>query len=381
MLRYLTGGESHGPALTAIIEGLPAGIPLHAGEIDRDLRRRQIGYGRGGRMQIEHDQVHILGGVLGGQTTGAPVVLQIRNRDWENWQDREWPTVTVPRPGHADYAGAIKYGLGDARPILERASARETAARVAIGAVARALLGHFDIRLGAYVESIGPVTASIPSLPLNRLWELAEESDVRCPDPAGAEAMRRAIDAAREAKDSLGGVFVVGASGLPVGLGSHVQPDRRLDARIAAALMSVPAIKGVEIGPAFENATRPGTQVHDELFAGVDGAVGRVTNRAGGIEGGMSNGAPIIVRAAMKPIPTTLTQRQSVDLLTGAPALTRYERSDVCAAPAAAVVGEAMLAWVLADALTETLGGDHLAQMQSRRQALTYTLHTTEEEK
>ena len=376
MLRYLTGGESHGPALTAIIEGLPAGLNLTPEKINRDLRRRQVGYGRGGRMKIERDQVQIMGGVLSGQTTGAPLVLQIQNRDWENWLDRELPPVTVPRPGHADYAGAVKYGLTDARPILERASARETASRVAGGAVARALLRQFHITLGSYVEQIGPAVAAIPDAPLTELWTLAEESDVRCPDPAGANAMRRAIDDAREAKDSLGGIFVIGAVGLPVGLGSHVHPDRRLDARLAGALMSVPAIKGVEIGPAFENAGRPGTAVHDEMLPGPGGIPVRETNRAGGIEGGMTNGAPLLLRGAMKPIPTTLTQRRSIDLRTGEPAMTQYERSDVCAVPAAAVVGEAVVAWVLADALLEKLGGDSLAEMLVRYEQLVCSGHT-----
>jgi len=369
-VRFLTGGESHGPALTAIVEGLPAGLPLELAQVDAELRRRQAGYGRGGRMQIEQDHAEILGGWLRGQTTGAPLVLQIANRDWANGQGRDLPAVTVPRPGHADYAGAVKYGLDDARPILERASARETAARVAVGAAARALLAQFDIALGSYVEQIGAARAEIPDLALPALWALAEASDVRCPDAAGAGAMRAAVDAARAAKDSLGGIFVVGAVGLPVGLGSHVHWERRLDARLAAALMSVPAIKGVEIGSAFENAGRPGTAVHDELFPGPDGRPTRQTNRAGGIEGGMSNGAPLIARAAMKPIPTTLTQRRSVDLRTGRPAMTEYQRSDVCAVPAAAVVGEAMVAWVLADALAEKLGGDSLAEMRRAYDAL-----------
>lgn len=381
MLRYLTGGESHGPALTAIIEGLPAGLPLTPDDIDRDLRRRQVGYGRGGRMKIEQDRVEMLAGVLSGLTTGAPVVLQIRNRDWENWRAREWPTVTVPRPGHADYAGAVKYGLSDARPILERASARETAARVAVGAVACLLLAQFGIVVGSYVERIGAATASIPAEPLAHLWELAEKSDVRCPDPAGADAMRQAIDAARDAKDSLGGVFVVAAVGLPVGLGTHVHADRRLDSRLAAALMSVPAIKGVEIGPAFANAGRPGTQVHDEMFVDSTGKLARRTNRAGGIEGGMTNGAPVLLRAAMKPIPTTLTQRQSVDLRSGAASWTSYERSDVCAVPAAAVVGEAVIAWVLADALMEKLGGDSLSEILPRYATLVHAAYCDEGER
>lgn len=391
MLQFLTAGESHGPCLTAIVEGFPAGLVVDVEAINRDLARRQSGYGRGGRMKIERDRVEILGGVLAGRTTGAPVSLLIENRDWPNWRDRwaagDLPKLTVPRPGHADYAGMVKYGLDDARPVLERASARETAARVAVGALAKLLLAVFDIAVGSYVVEIGEVAATIPDLPPEELWALAEASDVRCPDDEAARRMRAAIDAARGAGDSLGGLFVVVVPGVPVGLGSHVHWERRLDARLAAAVMSIPAIKGVEIGPAFENARKPGTQVHDELVVSTVEpferisesankristlqpearnlqSVARTSNRAGGIEGGMSNGQPIVVRAAMKPIPTTLTPLRSVDLATGEPAETQYQRSDVCAVPAASVVGEAMVAWVLADALLEKLGGDSLAEM------------------
>ncbi|MBL7198633.1 MAG: chorismate synthase [Anaerolineae bacterium] len=365
-LRFVTAGESHGPCLTAIVEGLPAGLPVDAAEIDRQLRRRQGGYGRGGRMAIERDRVEILGGVIGGQTTGAPVALRVANRDWANWAERwekgDLPPLTVPRPGHADYAGMVKYGLEDARPVLERASARETAARVAVGALARLLLACFDVLIGSCVTEIGGITAQVPDLPVQDLVDLAEASDVRCPDEEAARRMRAAIDAARQEGDSLGGVFEVIAVGLPVGLGSYVHWERRLDARLAAAVISIPAIKGVEIGPAFENARRPGTQVHDE-FEAVAGRILRASNRAGGIEGGMSNGQPIVLRAAMKPIPTTITPLRSVDLATGEAAATEYQRSDVCAVPAASVVGEAMVAWVLADALIEKLGGDSLAEM------------------
>jgi chorismate synthase len=362
-LHFLTAGESHGPCLTAIVEGLPAGLAVEEQAINRELRRRQGGYGRGGRMQIERDCVDIQGGVIGGRTTGAPVALRIANRDWANWKERwdkgDLPALTVPRPGHADYAGMIKYGLDNARPVLERASARETAARVVAGALARLLLAQFAIAVGSYVFEIGGVTARVPDLPAPDLWRMAEDSDVRCPDESAAAGMRAAIDAAREAGDSLGGVFVVTATGAPVGLGSHVHWERRLDALLAAAVMSIPAIKGVEVGPAFENARRPGTQVHDEFAPGIE----RLGNRAGGIEGGMSNGSPIVVRAAMKPIPTTITPLRSVDLATGETASTQYQRSDVCAVPAASVVGEAMVAWVLADALVEKLGGDSLEEM------------------
>ena len=369
-LRFLTAGESHGPCLIAIVDGIPAGLAIDAEAIDRELARRQGGYGRGGRMRIERDRVEILSGVIAGVTTGAPVGLRIENRDWENWRDRwqenDLPKLTVPRPGHADYAGMVKYGLDDARPVLERASARETAMRVAVGSLAKQLLSQFEIKIGSYVERIGAVTAAIPDLPVEELWERAEGSDVRCPDANAAARMRAAIDAARAAGDTLGGVFTVVATGVPIGLGSHVQWDRRLDGVLARALVSIPAVKGVEIGDAFENAGRTGREVHDELFPDEEGNVTRVTNRAGGIEGGMSNGAPIVVRAAVKPIPTTLSPLRSVDLATGAAARTEYQRSDVCVVPAAAVVGEAMVAFVLADALLEKFGGDSLAEITAR---------------
>ena len=369
MLRLLSAGESHGPCLTAILEGMPAGLAVDVDAIDRDLGRRQSGYGRGGRMAIERDRVAILGGVIAGQTTGAPIALRIENRDWANWRGRwsagDLPKLSVPRPGHADYAGMIKYGLDDARPVLERASARETAARVAVGALTKQLLAAFDVAVGSVVVRIGAVAATTPDLPARELWTLAEANDVRCPDAEAVDEMRSAIDAARAAGDSLGGIFVVIATGVPIGLGSHVQWDRRLDCRLAAAVMSIPAIKGVEIGPAFENAEHPGTQVHDELVPDGKGGVARASNRAGGIEGGMTNGEPVVVRAAMKPIPTTVTPARSVDLVTGEPAQTQYQRSDICAVPAASIVGEAMVAWVLADALLETLGGDSLAELKT----------------
>ena len=368
MLRFLTAGESHGPCLTAIVDGLPAGLEIEVEVVNRELARRQGGYGRGGRMKIEQDQAEILGGVLAGRTTGAPVALRIENRDWRNWRHHwaagDLPSLTVPRPGHADYAGMLKYNLDDARPVLERASARETAARVAIGAVARQLLSCFGISVGSYVAEIGGVVAAIPELPLAELWQLAEDSDVRCPDRQAAEGMRAAIDVARKLGDSLGGVFVVSATGAPVGLGSHVQWDRRLDARLAHALMSIPAVKGVEIGPAFENARRRGTQVQDAFVLDPQGGLGRASNRAGGLEGGMTNGQPIVAYAAMKPIPTTVAPQRSVDLATGEPAKTQYQRSDVCAVPAASIVGEAMVAFVLASALIEKRGGDSIAAME-----------------
>jgi chorismate synthase len=318
-------------------------------------------------MSIERDRAEVLGGILRGRTIGAPVALRIENRDWANWRERwaadDLPRLSVPRPGHADFAGMVKYGLDDARPVLERASARESAARVAVGALAKQLLAAFGIAVGSYVSEIGGVAASIPAVALPELWRLAEASDVRCPDGQAAVEMRASIDAARAAGDSLGGVFVVAAVGVPVGLGSHVQWDRRLDARLAQAVVSIPAVKGVEIGPAFENARRPGTQVHDPFLPDGLGGLRRPSNRAGGLEGGMTNGQPVVVRAAMKPIPTTLAPQPSVDLSTGEPVETQYQRSDVCAVPAASIVGEAVVAIVLADALLEKRGGDSIAEM------------------
>jgi chorismate synthase len=388
MLRFLTSGESHGPSLTAILEGIPAGLSLAAHDLQPDMRRRQKGYGSGGRMGIEKDAVRITGGVMGGQTTGGPIALHIENRDWDNWRDKDIPPMTIPRPGHADLTGAIKYGYRDLRLALERASARETAARVAVGAVCRHLLRQFDFVIGSYVVSIGDVTVSLPLLAgdgarqayLAR-FKAAEANDVRCPDPEAAERMRQAIFEAMQAKDTLGGVFEVVALGVPPGLGSHVHWDRRLDARLLWAVGSIQAVKGVEIGAAFENARLRGTQVHDEIFVDekVDGsgdiepktpALTRHTNRAGGFEGGITTGQPILVRGAMKPISTTLTPLRSVDLDSGQPAATQYERSDFCAVPRAAVVGEAMVAFVLADALIEKLGGDSLAEMRPRFETL-----------
>jgi chorismate synthase len=366
MLRFLTAGESHGPALTAIVEGFPAGLPLSEEDVDAQLRRRQRGYGSGARMGIEQDRISFTGGVLQGQTTGAPIALQIENRDWANWRDREVQPMTIPRPGHADLTGAIKYGYRELRLALERASARETAARVAVGALCQRLLAEFGVVVGSYVVQVGDARITLPDeLPYADRLARAEENDVRCPDPARAEAMQAAIREAMSARDTLGGVFEVVALGLPPGLGSHVHWEQRLDARLMMAVGSIQAVKGVEIGPAFENAGKRGTEVHDEILV-ADGLLVRRTNRAGGFEGGISTGQPVVVRAAMKPIATTLTPLRSVDLATGEPAATRYERSDTCAVPRAAVVGEAMVAFVLADALLEKLGGDSLAEMQPR---------------
>jgi chorismate synthase len=352
------------------LEGLPAGLPLEEGDVNLQLNRRQKGFGSGGRMRIERDQIRFTGGLMGGRTTGAPLAMVLENRDWANWRDRDIPSMTIPRPGHADLTGSVKYGYADLRLALERASARETAARVMVGAVCQRLLAEFEISVGSYVVRIGEATATLPSeFGYADRFAQAEGNDVRCPDPAAAEAMHACIREAMAAKDTLGGVFEVVALGAPPGLGSHVHWDRRLDACLMWAVGSIQAVKGVEIGPAFENAAKRGTEVHDEILGEADWLV-RPTNRAGGFEGGITTGQPVVVRAAMKPISTTLTPLRSVDLATGEPAATRYERSDTCAVPRAAIVGEAMVAYVLADALLEKMGGDSLADMQARFPAL-----------
>lgn len=372
-LRFLTAGESHGPYITAILEGIPAGVPLALDQVNVDLARRQMGFGSGGRMKIESDRAEVSAGVMAGLTTGGPIAVKIANRDWVNWAEKEIAPMTIPRPGHADLTGAVKYGYGELRLSLERASARETAARVAVGAVCKQLLGQFDIAVGGYVTEIGGVVATIPEdLSYTQRWTAAEESEVRCPVPEVSEAMvQRIRDVARQ-RDTLGGVFEVVAVGVPPGLGSHVHWDRRLTGRIAQAMLSIQAMKGVEIGPAFDNAGRRGTEVHDEIFA-ADGQLVRRTNRAGGLEGGITTGQPVVVRVAMKPISTTLDPLRSVDLATGEPTTTDYERSDYCSVPRAVVVGEAMLAYVLADALLEKLGGDSLDEMRPRFEALRRT--------
>lgn len=373
MLRLLTGGESHGPCLTAILEGMPAGLPLRAADLNRDLARRQVAFGAGGRMKIEKDAVSLLSGVVAGRTTGAPITIQIANLDFSRWRAREIAPFTRPRPGHADLVGAIKYGHRDLRLALERASARETASRVAAGAACRALLAALGIRVGSYVTMIGGVEAApLDHLSHEERFALAEESDVRCPDAAAAAAMRARIREIMRAGDTLGGVFEVVALGAPPGLGSYAHWDRRLDGRLLGALGSIPAVKGAEIGEAFQDAGRPGSAAHDELFLAEDdsGAIVRRSNRAGGLEGGVTSGAPIVLRAAMKPISTTLTPRHTVDLAAGAEALTEYERSDFSAVPRAAVVGEAMVAYVLCDALLEKLGGDSLDEIRPRFEAL-----------
>ena len=369
MLRFLTAGESHGPAVTAILEGMPAGLPLSAADIDRDLARRQKGFGSGGRMKIEKDRVQILGGVMHLQTIGAPICLQVSNLDHVKWQGKAVTPLTTPRPGHADLTGAIKYGYRDLRYSLERASARETTARVAAAAVCRKLLAEFGVTVGSYVTDIGSVAADLAAIPIEERSARAEESDVRCPHPKAAADMRAHIRETMEAKDTLGGVFEVVALGVPPGLGSHVHWDRKIEGRLAQAMLSIHAIKGAEVGPAFENARRPGTEVHDEIL--LDGErVTRRTNRAGGTEGGVTTGQPLLVRAAMKPLSTTLNPLQTVDLASGNPSPTTYERSDFCAVPRAAVVGEAMVAFVLADELLRKLGGDSLVEIKPRFEEL-----------
>lgn len=370
-LRFLTAGESHGPALTAILEGIPAGLPLSASLIDLELARRQKGYGSGGRMKIEHDAVQILGGVMAGETTGAPIALLVPNADHVKWKGKPIEPMTAPRPGHADLTGAVKYGYRDLRPALERASARETAMRVAVGAICKHLLAQFGIRVGGYVLSIGKVQADLGDMPYAERFQRAEESEVRCPDPRSAQAMREEIEKAIHGKNTLGGVLEIVALDVPVGLGSFAQWDKRLEARLAMAVMSVQAIKGVEVGDAFENAKRPGTQAHDPInLRPSTFDLQRSTNRAGGTEGGISNGQPIVVRAAMKPIATTLLPQPTVDLATRTEAPTRYERSDFCPVPRAVPILEAMVAFVLADALLEKLGGDSMNEIKPRFESL-----------
>jgi len=350
---------------------MAAGLPISASQIDRELARRQTSFGAGGRMAIERDAVRITAGVMSGATTGGPIALQVPNVDYRSWAERAVPPMTIPRPGHADLTGAIKYGYRDLRLALERASARETTMRVAVGAVCQAYLAHFGIEVIGYVRSIGDVEAALPvELSYAERYRLAEESDVRCPDAEAAGRMRSLIRQAMQDKDTLGGVFEIVILNAPPGLGSHVHFDRRLDAQLGAAMLSIQAVKGVEIGPAFANASLRGTQVHDEIAVDAAGNLVRSTNRAGGLEGGVTTGEPIVLRAAMKPISTTLTPLMSIDLATGRPAPTRYERSDFCAVPRAVVIGQAMAAWVLADALMEKLGGDSIAEQAPRFAAL-----------
>ena len=372
--RFLTGGESHGKGLVAIAEGMIAGLPLEERYINKELKRRQQGYGRGPRMKIEDDRVEIIAGVRYGLTTGSPIALFITNRDWQNWQEelsvspieKQAPPVTCPRPGHADLAGVTKYGLQDIRPVMERASARETAARVAVGAIARRFLEELGIVIHSHTVAIGPhywdrsEASSVD-------WRKVEASPVRCASDKLEKAMMTAIDGAKADGDTLGGVFEVIAGGVPIGLGSHVSWDRRLDGRIARAMMSINAVKGVEIGAGFALAELRGSRAHDIIEPSPRReAKGlpwqHATNRAGGIEGGMSNGEDIVVRAAVKPIATLVSSLPSIDLRTGKKTKAHYERSDICVVPAAGVIGEAMLAIVLADACLEKFGGDNLKE-------------------
>ena len=372
--RFLTGGESHGKGLVAIVEGMVAALPLKEGYINKELKRRQQGHGRGPRMKIEEDKAEIIAGVRYGLTTGSPITLFITNRDWQNWQEqlsvspveKEIEPVTCPRPGHADLAGVTKYGLKDIRPIMERASARETATRVAVGAIARRLLEELGIAIHSHTMAIGRhhweqgETSSID-------WQQVEASPVRCTHAELEKAMMAAIDEAKASGDTLGGIFEVIATGVPIGLGSHVSWDRRLDGRIAQAIMSINAVKGVEIGAGFALAELKGSQAHDVIESNPRSEAKRLpwrhaTNRAGGIEGGISNGEDIIVRAAVKPIATLASPLPSVDLYSGEVAKAHYERSDICVVPAAGVIAEAMLATVLADACLEKFGGDNLKE-------------------
>ena len=393
MLRYLTAGESHGKCLTSIIEGLPANLHLSEKDINRELSRRQIGYGRGGRMAIEKDEVEITAGIRFGKTIGSPLAMIVRNRDWENWKEvmsselgvgsSELKIVTRPRPGHADLAGVLKYASQDIRNILERSSARETAARVAVGAICKRFLDEFGIKIMSWVNEIGGVKGQGSRVKnekgIETFFEMAESSDVRCPDKKISEEMRKTIDRARKNGDSLGGIFEVVVTGIPPGLGSHVQWDRKLDGNLARALMSIQAIKGVEVGTGFKAAERFGSEVHDEIFYRSQKSEARSqkekfwpiiprfyrkTNNAGGIEGGMSNGEPIVVLAAMKPIPTLYKPLKSVDIKTKKPFTASVERSDICAVPAASVIGEAVVAFEIANAFVDKFSGDSLGEIK-----------------
>jgi len=373
-LKFLTAGESHGKGLSGILEGFPAGVPLSESFIARDLARRQMGHGRGGRMTIEKDHAEILTGLRHGCTLGSPIALWIQNRDWENWkQDRmsheapvtPVPEVTLPRPGHADLAGTQKFGFTDIRNVLERSSARETAMRVALGAICRSFLKELGIEIFSHVIQIGPIKSGTK---LDRLDgevnAAADASDVRCLDKNAAKAMIKHIDDTRKKGDSIGGVFEVLASGLPPGLGSYTHWDRKLDARLAAAMMSINAMKSISIGDGLDVAEVTGSQVHDEIIKEGD-QIRRATNHAGGIEGGMSNGELVQLQVTMKPIPTLAKPLRSVDIKTREPGMAHKERTDACAVPAASVIGEAMMALVLTDAILEKFGGDSLAQVKS----------------
>ena len=377
-LRFVTAGESHGPGLTAVVEGMPAGLELVPEDLDRDLARRQLGHGRGGRMKIESDRAEVLSGVRHGRTLGSPVALRIANRDYSNWEERmnPWPVeapveeVHLPRPGHADLAGVQKFGFSDVRDVLERASARETAARVAAGALARTLLRALGVEVVSHVLRIGTVAA--PELPADsgpQDFSGVDGSPVRCLDAAASEAMVAEIDEARKANESLGGIFEVRVFGLVPGLGSHVSWSERLDGRLAQAIMSIQAMKGVGIGAGFDLAGRVGSEAHDEIFWSEERGYHRHTNRAGGLEGGMTTGDPLVVQGAMKPLPTLTKPLRSVDIETKEPAEALRERTDSCTVPAAGVVGEAMVALTLAAAYREKLGGDHVDDLRAALRA------------
>ena len=376
-LRFTTAGESHGPGLTAIVEGLPAGLELHPQDIDRDLARRQLGHGRGGRMKIEKDRAEVTAGVRHGRTLGSPVCLRVDNRDYQNWEERmnPWPVeaeveeVHLPRPGHADLAGTMKFGHSDVRNVLERASARETAARVAAGALAKAFLRDLGVAIFSHVTRIGTVVAPQRDELAPEDFDHVDESPVRCLDAGASEAMVSEIDSARKANESLGGVFEVRAFGVVPGIGSYVSWDQRLDGRLAGAIMSIQAMKGVGIGDGFDLAGRVGSQAHDEIFFSEERGFFRETNRAGGLEGGMTTGDPLVVRAAMKPLPTLTKPLRSVDLASKEPAQALRERTDSCTVPAAGVVGEAMVALVLAAGYRDKFGGDHIDDARAARDA------------
>jgi len=364
-LRYLTAGESHGPALNSILEGMPAGLHLTEDMIAADLARRQAGAGSGDRMAIEKDRASILAGVMEGLTTGAPISLLIENKDFANWKGKEVPPYVTPRPGHADLPAVVKYGYDDIRPSLERASARETASKVAIGSICRTLLSTFGIRVEGYVRSIGGISGNTDLYELEERVALARASQVQCPDKRAEEKIIRAIELAHRDGETLGGIIEVVASNIPVGLGSHVDVSRRLDSQLAGALMGMNAIKGIELGDAFNNTTKPGTKAQDPIHLEGSRLI-RKTNRCGGIEAGISNGSPIWLRAAMKPIPTTRKGQDTVDLITGEPRMAFYERSDICPVPRAVVVVESLVCLIIANALLEKLGGDSISEMKPR---------------
>ena len=369
MLRFLDAGESHGKCLMGIIEGLPAGLSLSEEKINLNLKRRQGGYGRGERMKIEQDRAEILSGLVEGKTIGSPLGLMIKNKDWENWQEKEYPPLTIPRPGHADFSGAIKYGFKDVRNVLERASARQTAMRVAIGSAVSTLLEEFNIEIYSYVLRIGQVKARRITSFNSKIKTEINKSPVYCLDGIASIGMCREIDRAREKGDTLGGVFEVVITGVPISLGSYVQWDRRLDARLASAFMSIPGVKAVEIGKGIDASEKKGSDVHDEIFAQEESEKDsfryyRKTNRAGGIEGGVTNGEKVVIRAYLKPIPTLINPLRSIDFATKKETKAIYQRSDICVVPAASVVGEAAAAWEIAAAFLEKFSGDSLLEIK-----------------